>query len=179
MKLFVVSDIHGSAYWAEKATEKFKKSGADMMVLLGDVYNHGPRNPFPQQYAPMKVAEILNAVADKLLVIRGNCDSEVDAMISNFDFLAENVLLNEGRRIFLTHGHIHNKNNVPHLQKGDVMLYGHFHICEIVDVNGATCVNVGSCALPKDGNNCYCIVDNCGVGIFDFDDNVIARHCFN
>ena len=65
MKLFVVSDIHGSAYWAEKVTEKFKKSGADMMVLLGDVYNHGPRNPFPQQYAPMKVAEIPNAAADK------------------------------------------------------------------------------------------------------------------
>ena len=63
MKYFVATDIHGSAYWAKKVADKFVASGADLLVLLGDVYNHGPRNPFPQDYAPMKVAEIFNALS--------------------------------------------------------------------------------------------------------------------
>ena len=69
MKYFVATDIHGSAYWAKKVADKFVTSGADLLVLLGDVYNHGPRNPFPQDYAPMKVAEIFNALSGKIVAV--------------------------------------------------------------------------------------------------------------
>lgn len=179
MKIFVATDLHGSAFWTEQVVKKFQCSGADVLVILGDVYNHGPRNPFPQDYAPMKVAELLGSVSDKLLCIKGNCDSQVDQMISNFLFLEQEILLLGGRKILFTHGHVYNKHNLPPLSQGDVVVYGHFHICEIVQQQGILCVNVGSCALPKDGNHCYCLMDENSISLLDMQDNLIAQHTFN
>lgn len=178
MKFLIATDVHGSAYWAEKVVQKFYQTNADKLVLLGDVYNHGPRNPFPKDYAPMRVAELFNGIADKIIAVQGNCDSEVDQMISQFEILRENVLFLGDRRLFLTHGHVHNKHNVPALSKSDVLFYGHFHVCEIVDVDGVVCVNVGSCALPKDSKNCFCTVDDKQIAIFDFDDNELMSYNF-
>ena len=178
MKIFVATDVHGSAYWAQKVKEKFLSSQCDVMVLLGDVYNHGPRNPFPQDYAPMRTAEIFSTLKDRLLVVKGNCDSEVDEMISDFDFLPQEALFAFGRRLFFTHGHVYNKDNLPRLLKGDVLFYGHFHVNEIAEKDGVICVNVGSCALPKDGHNSYCIVGEQGVTLFDMQDNVLAQKLF-
>ena len=81
MKVVVISDIHGSGYYAEKIKEILEKENPDKIVLLGDLYYHGPRNELSQEYEPMKVAKILNEMKEKLLVIRGNCDAEVDEMI--------------------------------------------------------------------------------------------------
>ncbi len=179
MKIFVATDLHGSAFWAEKVVEKFRETGCDVLVLLGDIYNHGPRNPFPQQYAPQEVAKIFNAVRDKLVVVKGNCDSEVDEMISDFDFLLQEVMFVGGRRVFFTHGHVYNKHNLPHLNSGDVLVYGHFHQNEIAEVGGVVCVNVNSCALPKeDGVPTYCIVDETGVSVLDFDNAVVLSKKF-
>lgn len=180
MKYFVATDLHGSAYWAQKVTEAFRSCGADVLVILGDVYNHGPRNPFPQDYAPMKVAETLSTVASQLIVIRGNCDGEVDQMISQFDFVSEASVFFENplRRVFFTHGHVHNKNNLPHLSSGDVLVYGHFHKNEIVTVNDVICVNVSSCALPKDAVPAYCLIDSDGISVCDFDGKVLMSHTF-
>lgn len=178
MKIFIATDLHGSAYWTEKTVGKFVESGSDILVLLGDIYNHGPRNSFPQDYAPMRVAETLNKIAPKILAVRGNCDSEVDQMISDFEFLPQEVLLCGNRKLFFTHGHVYNKNSLPRLAGGDVMFYGHFHVSEIVRVQNVICINVGSCALPKDGKNCYCLADEKGARILDFEDNVVARTDF-
>ena len=60
MKILIASDIHGSQYYAKKLVDRFNAEKADKMVLLGDIYNHGPRNPFPKDYNPMGVAAILN-----------------------------------------------------------------------------------------------------------------------
>lgn len=174
MKLLIATDIHGSSYWAKKVVEKFAESKADWLVLLGDVYNHGPRNPFPDGYAPMEVAATLNTLSGKIIAIKGNCDSEVDQMISDFQFVCGNVLPTDNRRLYFTHGHVYNKQSLPHLSSGDVMFYGHFHVSEITSVNGVTCVNVGSCALPKDGTNAYCVYDNGTITIYDFDDNAVV-----
>ena len=174
MKIFIATDLHGSAFWAEKVVREFHKTNADVLVLLGDIYNHGPRNPFPQDYAPLRVAEILNSVAQKLIVISGNCDSEVDEMISNFTFVPHNVLFCGARRMFFTHGHLYNKDNLPFLSAGDVLFYGHFHRNEVVEKGGVTCVNVSSCALPKDVS-AYCIAQENSVSICDFDGNEILH----
>ena len=48
MKLFIASDIHGSAYWCEKMLKAFEESGADTALLLGDLLYHGPRNDLPE-----------------------------------------------------------------------------------------------------------------------------------
>lgn len=69
-KLFIASDIHGSAHFAKIMLERFEEEKADQLILLGDVFYHGPRNPLPEDYAPMQVAEMLKPYADRLLVVK-------------------------------------------------------------------------------------------------------------
>ena len=92
MKRLVVSDVHGSKYYADKMLEIYKSEAPDKIILLGDLYYHGPRNSLPEGYNSQKVADILNSISDKILCVRGNCDSEVDEMISKFHF-TENLQL--------------------------------------------------------------------------------------
>lgn len=49
MRYFIASDIHGSAYWCRRMLDAFEKSGADRLVLLGDILYHGPRNDLPDE----------------------------------------------------------------------------------------------------------------------------------
>ena len=169
MKLFVATDVHGSAYWADRIVEQFNRSNCDMLILLGDVYNHGPRNPFPRDYQPMTVAKTFNKIADKIVAVKGNCDSEVDEMISEFPFVAHQVIPLGGRRLYFTHGHVYNKGNLPKLSRGDVLFYGHFHKNEMEVVNGVLCVNVSSVSLPKDVPS-FCIVDDKGATLYGFNE---------
>ena len=43
MKLFIASDLHGSAYYTRIMLERYAESGADKLVLLGDILYHGSR----------------------------------------------------------------------------------------------------------------------------------------
>ena len=103
MKLMFASDIHGSLPATERVLELFAQSGAQWLVILGDVLNHGPRNALPEGYAPAKVAERLNEVAHKVIAVRGNCDSEVDQMLLHFPITApwQQVLLEKQMQAFL------------------------------------------------------------------------------
>ena len=125
MKYLVASDIHGSWYFTQILLEIIKKENPDKVILLGDLYYHGPRNGLSMEYDPMKVAKAFNEIKDKLEVIKGNCDAEVDEMISEFKF--QNYIRKEigGKRFFFTHGHHYNIDNLP--DNVDVLVYGHFH----------------------------------------------------
>ena len=81
MKYLVISDIHGSNYYAKKINEIYKKEQPDKIILLGDLYYHGQRNSLTKEYNPMEVSKILNNLKDKILCTRGNCDALVDEMI--------------------------------------------------------------------------------------------------
>ena len=43
MKYFVLSDIHGSSYYAKKALDIYQEGEFDRILLLGDILYHGPR----------------------------------------------------------------------------------------------------------------------------------------
>lgn len=162
MKYIIASDIHGSAQWCEELLSAFQNEGADKLILLGDLLYHGPRNDFPDRYAPKQVFAALNAIKDKIVCVRGNCDSEVDQMVLEFPCLADYALLSLGNRtLFLTHGHLFNHNNPPLLQKGDFLLNGHFHAPACYELpNGAFYVNCGSVSLPKEGTpHSYLLLD--------------------
>lgn len=149
MKLLIASDVHGSYSAIEKVLKKVQEENAQELILLGDIYNHGPRNPFPDEYAPMKVAEALNKT-ERLTVIKGNCDSEVDEMISSFTFSESAYLFVNGKKIFLTHGHKYNENALP--SGCDALIYGHFHIGFIKEKEGLIIANPGSVSLPKENS---------------------------
>ena len=60
MKLMIVSDIHGSAYYCKKMLERYEIEKPDKLIILGDVLYHGPRNDLPQGYNPKEVIGMLN-----------------------------------------------------------------------------------------------------------------------
>lgn len=173
MKIMVASDIHGSAYYCQKMTEAYKNSGAQKLLLLGDILYHGPRNDLPKEYAPKKVIEMLNNISDEILCVRGNCDSEVDQMVLKFNIMAEYAIIYDGERmIFATHGHKFNKDNLPSLKKGDILLHGHTHIPVNKSIDGITVMNPGSVSIPKENSwHGYMIIENGTYTWYDFDGN--------
>lgn len=172
MKYLVVSDIHGSSFYAKKIKEIMNKENPNKIILLGDLYYHGPRNSLTQEYNPSEVAEILNEYKDIILCTRGNCDAEVDEMISEFKF-EEYIELNiNGVDFFFSHGHKYNMDNVPPV--GKVVVYGHFHTGFITEEYGTIFVNPGSISLPKNNTpNSYLIIDDEKLILKDLNGNVI------
>ncbi len=153
MKLFFASDLHGSLPATEQVLDEFERSGAKTLILLGDILNHGPRNPVPEGYNPPAVAERLNQYADRIIAVRGNCDSEVDQMLLSFPMMTEYawVLLESGQRLFLTHGHLYHTGKRPALKQGDVIAHGHTHI-PVAELDGEQFIfNPGSVTFPRNG----------------------------
>ena len=175
MKWLIASDIHGSAYWCERMLELFKREKADVLVLLGDILYHGPRNELPRDYNPKKVIALLNDFANgtpceephRILCVRGNCDAEVDQMVLGFPIMADyGVIELGGRFVYLTHGHVYGEDNPPKLRNGDILIQGHTHVQRCVEKDGVLFLNPGSVSIPKgDGYN-GCIV---------FDDEAVAE----
>ena len=114
MKYLLVSDIHGCRPALEKVLKFYDEQHCDMLCILGDILNYGPRNSIPEGLDPKGIVELLNARAKDIVAVRGNCDAEVDQMLLNFPILGDYVLLvDEGKKLFLTHGHIYNKVSMP------------------------------------------------------------------
>ena len=157
MKYLIASDIHGSAYWAERLVAAIESQQPDRIVLLGD-------------YAPKHVIPLLNALADRIIAVRGNCDAEVDQMVLDFPVMADYATLFDetGRELFLTHGHVfgagmHNSvDHAPALPEGSALVYGHTHIKvneESAAHPGLWLFNPGSVSIPKDGSHSYGIYE--------------------
>ncbi len=181
MKFLICSDVHGDLDSMQRIMSAFEKEGAEKILILGDLLYHGPRNDLPKTYAPKRVIEILNANREKILCVRGNCDTEVDQMVLDFPILAEYAYLElDGLRIFATHGHKFNKDNMPAVSQGEILLHGHTHIlcCEKIG-DDTYYLNPGSCALPKNGNpRTYMIYNNKTFTVKDFDENILFEKKF-
>lgn len=177
MKILFISDIHGSLFYTKKALEIYKNESADYIAILGDELYHGARNPLPTEYNPKEVAELLNQHSDKIIAVRGNCDSEVDEMVLNFPMMAAyTTILYNRRRLFLTHGHIYGENNLPKLSAGDVFIYGHTHIPKAEKKDNIYIINPGSITMPKENNpNSYGILVDDTFKIKDMDGNVFKE----
>jgi hypothetical protein len=150
MKILIASDIHGSAKWCRELIKAYEKEGAERLILLGDILYHGPRNPLPDEYSPKDVVAMLAPLAGKITAVRGNCESEVDQMVLNFNVSADyGVMFVDGLNIHLSHGH----RVVPPMSNGDIYITGHTHVpINVVEGNGFYHLNPGSTSLPKEGS---------------------------
>ncbi|MEC4725186.1 phosphodiesterase [Shewanella sp. D64] len=177
MKLFFASDIHGCFESAQRMMAAFEQSGAQHLLLLGDILNHGPRNAIPQGYAPLKVVELLNAYGDKIVAVRGNCDSEVDQMLLNFPMMADYnwVLLPDGRRLFLTHGHLYRDDNSAYLNAGDIIASGHTHLAVAEKLGEIILFNPGSVTIPRGEDKAsYGLLEDNRLSVMTFDGDEIS-----
>ena len=128
--LYIASDIHGGfasidRLWQIIEQDKVRKR----VILLGDTYNHGPRNPFPEDYAPMKVEGLLEERMGKFDIIKGNCDSEVDQMISDFKFKDQIEMGIKKKKFLFVHGHNLDFENLP--AGFNFIFGGHTHVSTI------------------------------------------------
>ena len=69
----------------------------------------------------MEVSKILNSLKDKLLCVKGNCDAEVDQMISEFKIEDHINIEFKNKKIMFTHGHKFNIDNK--LYNIDLLIY--------------------------------------------------------
>jgi len=150
----IASDLHGSAYYVTQLLKAFEKEDADHLLLLGDILYHGPRNDLPKDYETKQVMNMLNAIKDRIVCVRGNCDAEVDQMVLEFPIMADYSVIPCGERmIYATHGHKFNMSNLPPLMQGDILLHGHTHIPAWTQFDMDNWyLNPGSVSIPKQGS---------------------------
>ncbi|MBE6853949.1 MAG: phosphodiesterase [Ruminococcus sp.] len=163
MKLMIASDIHGSAFYCRQLLDAFEKEKPDKLILLGDILYHGPRNDLPEQYSPKEVIKLLSPLKDRLICVKGNCDTEVDQMVLDFPILSPYcVLFLGGRTVYASHGHIFNKSTPPPLCKNDILINGHTHVPECCETeDGFIYMNAGSVSIPKENSeHQYMIFEN-------------------
>ena len=180
MRLLIASDIHGDALCCKKMLEASLRENAEKILILGDILYHGPRNDLPEGYAPKAVIEMLNANADKLLCVRGNCDTEVDQMVLSFPVLSDTAYFYDGDgklTLFMSHGHKYSPEALPPISGDTVFFYGHTHLLGKCEKDGVTCINPGSVSLPKGGNQkSYAVYENRRIEIKTLSGELIESH---
>ncbi len=152
MVIGVISDTHGSVYGWEKSWEILKDS--DIIIHCGDIFNHGPGNPLPQNYSPKQLLNILNNLSVPILISKGNCDSEVDQMFLNIPIASPFLFYQiNNLRFIVSHGHIFKKEEWIELGKKwkvNFLISGHTHIPLIEKIENILILNPGSPSLPKE-----------------------------
>lgn len=92
-------------------------------------------------------------------------------MVLEFSVLSDSMILYlDNRMVFATHGHVFNKENLPKLKKGDILLHGHTHVQALEEYNGYLYLNPGSVSIPKNGNeHSYMVYENATYTIKNLD----------
>ncbi len=172
MKYLVISDLHGSKS-ALKINQLLKKGNFDKVILLGDILYHGPRNDVPKDYDPKLLIKNLNAIKDKIIAVKGNCDAYVDEMVLEFkleDYIDMKI---NSLNAHLEHGHFINdyKNDGKNL-----IMYGHTHITRLDKIDGIIYFNPGSISIPKEHEEkCYGVIDEEKITIYNIEDKIIKE----
>ncbi len=172
MKLFIASDIHGSAYYCQRLISAFEAEKADKMLLLGDILYHGPRNALPNEYSPQEVVGLLKPFSDRITAVRGNCDADVDLMVLGIDMPYVRYFKLDGVDCAAYHGH----RDAPNVPAGGVIISGHTHVPVLAHCGGIYMINPGSVSIPKQGSpHGYIVYENRTFVHRDLDGKECAR----
>lgn len=179
---FIISDIHGCTTALQQALDLYENSDCHYILLLGDILNHGPRNPLVETYDPKACIEQLNGYREQIIAVRGNCDSEVDQMVLQFPMMSDLAIIHlNNRRVIISHGHLYKPDaSETFFAEGDIYLHGHYHIPVAERIAGKIILNPGSITLPKGGFEAsYGILDEHKFKVLDFAGNTLKELEFN
>ena len=141
MKVLIVSDIHGGYQNIKKVIND--NPNFDLLLILGDILFGGDKS--------LEISKLLNKYTSKIISVCGNCDSYTNnSMLEFFDDKLYVTIPIDGKLVFITHGHVYNKYNVPNLPY-DVYIQGHTHV-PIMEYSDKLYLNPGSITRPRGGS---------------------------
>jgi len=151
MKIGVISDTHGMTGPWLKAMRLFE--GADLIIHAGDVLYHPPRILPGEGYELPELARLINESPIPIVIVRGNCDSEVYEELLQVPVQAPYaVIQQDDMRIVVTHGHLLDPEamiRAGQKYRASVLISGHTHFPVLEKTNGLILLNPGSPAIPK------------------------------
>ncbi|MDD2208775.1 MAG: phosphodiesterase [Bacilli bacterium] len=180
MKILFLSDIHGISDNLKYIKKLDDKENFDKIVVLGDLYYAGPTFDNSKQINSLEVKDFLTGYQERLICIKGNCDSDVDIKASDFPICSQiSLICVDGLDIYLTHGNEYNIKKDRKFQRKGILVYGHEHYSYIEKKNDMLFINVGSISLPKkDSEASYCIYENKTFIIYGISGKVIEKVSF-
>ncbi len=159
MKYMFVSDIHGDLEQLKKCIQIGQEENADKLVILGDTMNS------TNEMVNYKIAELLNLIRDKLVVIRGNCDTFSFEEKLQFKILDMDQLYNNGKFVTITHGHYYNCYELPP-NCGEIFIQGHTHVPMLQKQKDKILANPGSVTRPRGGDlRCYLLLSETKISL--------------
>ncbi len=177
VKIGFLSDTHGYYEHTKRALDILE--GCDVVLHLGDILAPGPKNGIQPGYDPMALADLL-ANRDTIMMVKGNCDADVDEDVMQKKFLSNTELFVEAGelKIFASHGYrgtISQRIEKARRQGANAVAVGHTHVKQWDLVDEMVYLCPGSAAIPKDGTR-SCIVYEDGVfNFYDVDTHAILR----
>ncbi|MCX7795687.1 MAG: phosphodiesterase [bacterium] len=148
----ITSDIHGSKIAWDKLFYSPISDDIDLWIISGDILYHGPKNPIPEGYSPLELASAINEYKKPLIIVKGNCDSEVDQTLIKIPIMSPyGVLFIDGLKILIHHGDKNLDNWIFSLEDDDrfnIVISGHTHIPLLQKRNGVIFLNPGSPSIP-------------------------------
>lgn len=165
MKVLIVSDIHGGYQNIKKVIDD--NPDFDLLLILGDTLFGGDNS--------LEISKLLNKYTNKIISVCGNCDSYTNnGMLEFFDDKLYVTVPIDGKLVFITHGHIYNKYNIPNLPY-DVYIQGHTHV-PIMEYGDKLYLNPGSITRPRGGSvKSYIFYENGEFMLKSVDDNKIIK----
>jgi hypothetical protein len=153
-RILLFSDSHGVAAAMKALRARVEADAPDLVCFLGDALYHGPRNGVPLDYDTKVSADEFNAMAERIVAVRGNCDAEIDQYMLSFPLLGTcATVVVDGVRLFLSHGHLWGPDEqLPPLPAGAIVATGHTHVPTVERVHDRWCFNPGSISIPKGGS---------------------------
>ena len=170
MKILFISDIHGKADDLRVIRKEMLKQNIDKLVVLGDLYYQGV---FYDQLSIDEVKQFLIDYQNKIICMRGNCDSNYDVKETKVPIYFDLKLINvDGLNIYLTHGDKYNIDNYSNIDS--ILIYGHKHYPFIKKHDNIYFINPGSIFYPRNNSKAsYMVYSDRVFTIYSIDGDII------